>query len=124
MAHDRALTDRVWAEPLRALLDPRRTRLAPNEQRALMSILTGTACVRDTLRTWGLSDTTGPCSMCQAEPDTLAHRMWKCQARGLPPPLEVPSWLAEAQQRAEPGSEPYAAERLWREPPRDRAERL
>ena len=29
------------------------------------------------LRAWGLAETTGLCSLCQAEPDTLAHRMWR-----------------------------------------------
>ena len=106
----RTAARRIWVEPLSPLLSTR-SRLTSHEQVVRVSSLIGTACARDTLRRWGWSRPPRAASLARPS-QTLAHRMWRRAASGVPPPPPTPPWLVEAQRAAEPGQAPYASDRL------------
>ena len=119
-----AVSSRLWLAPTRRLLSPGAAQLRPRAQHALAALVAGTLHLSDTLARWGAASHCSACPMCESSPDTLEHRMWACRAEGVPFAPRLPSWLAAAFRSAGPEAVPLVAERLWWEPPVDRASRL
>ena len=119
-----AVSSRLWLAPTRRLLSPGAAQLRPRAQHALAALVAGTLHLSDTLARWGAASHCSACPMCESSPDTLEHRMRACRAEGVPFAPRLPSWLAAAFRSAGPEAVPLVAERLWWEPPVDRASRL